>query len=100
MSPIFGGKEQKCLTGCTAGNEALEQQFQKLSTFSESGEPLSRNCNPNMTQNLHVFAICRRPEIDNDVIFGVAVDNVGVDVPIISGDSRSNCFRDIRGLIS
>ena len=28
---------------------------------------------------------------------GVAVDNVGVDVPVKFGDSRSNRFRDIRG---
>ena len=50
-----------------------------------------------MSQNLHVFAICRRLEIDNGVISGVAVDNVAVDVPIKFGDSRSNRFRDIRG---
>ena len=50
-----------------------------------------------MTKNLHVFAICRRPEIDNEVISGVAVDNVGVDVPIKFGDSTSNRFRGIRG---
>ena len=43
----------------------------------------------------HVFAICRRLEIDNDVTCGVAVDNVGVDVPIKFGDSGSNRFRDI-----
>ena len=29
-------------------------------------------------------AICRRPEIDNDLISGVAVDNVDVDVHIHS----------------
>ena len=50
-----------------------------------------------MTPNFHVFAICCRPEIDNDVISGVAVDNVGVDVHIKFGDSRSNRFRDVRG---
>ena len=50
-----------------------------------------------MTQNFHVFAIFRRPEIDNDVISGVAVDNVGVDVHIKFCDSRSNRFQDIRG---
>ena len=50
-----------------------------------------------MTQNLHVCAICCRPEIDNDVISGLAVDNVGVHVPIKFGDSRSTGFRDIRG---
>ena len=48
-----------------------------------------------MAQNLHVFAICCRTEIDNDVISGAAVDNVGVDVAIKFGDSRSNRFRDI-----
>ena len=50
-----------------------------------------------MTQNLHVCAICYRPEVDNDIISGVAVDNAGRDVPIKLGDSRSNIFRDIRG---
>ena len=37
-----------------------------------------------------------RPEVDNDVIFGVAVGNVGMDVPIKFGYSSSNGFRDIR----
>ena len=36
-------------------------------------------------------------EVDNDVISGVAVDNVCMDVPIKFGDSSSNGFRDIRG---
>ena len=36
-------------------------------------------------------------EIDNDVISGPAVGNVGMDVLIKFGDSRSNGFRDIRG---
>ena len=38
-----------------------------------------------------------RQEVDNGVISGMATDNVGVDVPIKFGDSRSNGFRDIRG---
>ena len=38
-----------------------------------------------------------RPEEDNDVISGTAVDNVGVDNPVKFGDSGSNSFRDIRG---
>ena len=42
------------------------------------------------------FAICCRPEIDNDVISGQTVDIIGVDVPIKFGDSRSNHSRDIR----
>ena len=36
----------------------------------------------------------------NDVISGVAVDHVGVDVHIKFGDSMSNGSRDIRRLIS
>ena len=38
-----------------------------------------------------------RPEVDNDVISGLTVDNVGTDVPVKFSDSRSNGFRDIRG---
>ena len=37
-----------------------------------------------------------RPEVGNDVISGTALDNVGVDVYLKFGDSRSNVFRDIR----
>ena len=36
-------------------------------------------------------------EVDNDVISGVAVGNIGMDVHVKFGDSRSNGFRDIRG---
>ena len=92
VSPLetdFGVEEQKCLIGCTRGNEPLELRFPKLKTVSESVEPSSRNCDPNMTQNLHVYAICCQPEVDNDVISGVAAS-------IKFGDSRSNGFRDIR----
>ena len=62
-------------------------------------EPLSRNrdLDVNMAQHLHVFAICRRPEIDSDATSGLAIDNVGVDVHVEFGDSRSNSFRDTRG---
>ena len=35
--------------------------------------------------------------MDTDVISGVVIDNVGVDVPVKFVDSRSNGFRDIRG---
>ena len=44
-----------------------------------------------------VTAICCRPEVDNDVISGVTVYNVGMDVPIKFGDSRSYGLRGIRG---
>ena len=38
-----------------------------------------------------------RPKTDNYVISRVAIDNVGVDVPIKFCDTRSNGFREIRG---
>ena len=38
-----------------------------------------------------------RSEIDNDVIPDVAVENVGVDICVKLGDSRSNGFQNIRG---
>ena len=68
--PFFGVKEQKCLTDYIGGNEALESQFPKLNTFSESVEPLSRHGDPNLTQNEHIYAICCRPEIAGDNIYG------------------------------
>ena len=37
-----------------------------------------------------------RPEVGNDVISGVTVYYVGVDVRVKFGDSRSNVYRDIR----
>ena len=41
----------------------LNNIFQnKLQTLLESAEPLSRNCDPNLTINEHVYAICCRPE--------------------------------------
>ena len=43
-----------------------------------------------------VFPYDRRPEVDNGVISDMAVDNVGIDVPIKFGDSRSNGFQYIR----
>ena len=61
MSHIFGVKEQKCLRGYIRENEALESQFPKLQTLSESVETLSRNRHPNLTQNEHVYTIFCRP---------------------------------------
>ena len=37
-----------------------------------------------------------RPEVDNDVIFGVDVYHVCVDVRVKFADSRLNGFKDIR----
>ena len=66
--PFFGVKEQKCLIGYTRANETLQSQFPRLQTFSESAESLSRNRDPNMTQNEYVYATCCRPEVADDVI--------------------------------
>ena len=38
-----------------------------------------------------------RVELDNDVVSGVAVDNIGMDVRAKFGDCGANGFRDIRG---
>ena len=45
-------------------------QLPKLKALSESAELLSRNQDPNMTQNEHVYAIFCRAEEDCDVISG------------------------------
>ena len=44
-----------------------------------------------------VFRYNFRPEVDSDVISGATVDNVGVDLSVKFGDSRSNGSRYIRG---
>ena len=50
-----------------------------------------------MIKIFYVCAICCRPEVGNNVISGMAIENVGVEVPVKFGVSRSNGFRDIRG---
>ena len=44
-----------------------------------------------------IFPYSFRPEVGNDVISGIVVESVGLDVPVKFGDSVSNGFRDIRG---
>ena len=51
-------------------NESIEPMFQKLYYISESVEPLSRNGEPNMAQNLHAWMICCRPGVVYDEISG------------------------------
>ena len=77
MSPIFGVKEQKCLVlGYSNANEALAPQFPKLLTLSESVDTLSRNRDPNVTQNEYVYAIFCPPEVAGDVISSVIVKTI------------------------
>ena len=43
--------------------------------------PLPRNRDPNTTQNEHVYVICYRPEVADDVISGENVKTIqGYDV--------------------
>ena len=44
--------------------------------------------------------ICCRPEVDNDVMSGMAVDYVSMDVPIKFGDSGQTVFEIFEELIS
>ena len=50
-------------------------------TILESVEPFSRNGGPNMTQKLHVYAICCRPEVAGELVSGgnaKTIDGYGV----------------------
>ena len=67
---------KKCLIGYKRVNEALESQFPKLQTFSESVEPLSINRDPNKTQSEYVYVICCRPEVAGYVISGGNVKSI------------------------
>ena len=59
---------------------------------------LSREIPPEAIRGgiLDFFRCNFRPEVDNYVISGTAVDNAGLDVPVELGNSRSNGSRDIR----
>ena len=77
VGPIFGAKEYKCPTTYANYNKTLETAFQKLSTFSKSVQALSRNRNPNMSQNQHIYAInCGRPEVTVDAISSQTANTV------------------------
>ena len=89
MSYIFGVKEQKYVKN-------LASQFPKLEIFRESVELLSRNCDPNMTQNEHVCVICCRPEVGCDVISGEKVETVLGYIVVNFEVAISSRFRDIK----
>ena len=62
LSPIFWVNEQKCLIGYTGVNVDLES--------------VSRNRQPNTTQNEDVYAIRCRPEAADDIISGENVKTI------------------------
>ena len=53
-------------------NDALETPFPKLKIFSKSVEPLMRNHDQKLTRNEHVYAICNRPGVADNIISGNA----------------------------
>ena len=71
----------------------------KLVKFHDPSLSSSREIPPEAVGGgkIDCFPYSFRPEVDNDVISGMAVANVSMDVPIKFGDSRSNSVRDIRG---
>ena len=70
--------------------------------FAESAEPLSRNCDANMTRNEHVYALFWRPEAAGDNISGENVKTIegyaalNLEVASISSflDIPQNSVRD------
>ena len=73
----------------------LKHSFQK-STFSESVQPLSRNRQPNMTQNEHAYTICCRHEVAGDVISGENVKTTESYAVLNFEVASFNSFRDIK----
>ena len=80
----------------TTRNEVLEHLFTKQYTFSKSAEPLSRNRDPNMTPKWHVWAICRRPEVDCDLISDRDVKTFAGNVVANFEVASSNSFLYIK----
>ena len=98
MSPILGVKEQKCLLGYARENESLLNcSFQNswAKTFGESVERISRNRQPNMTKNEHVYAVCCRPEVAGDVILGESVKTIEGYAVLNFEVATFSSFRDI-----
>ena len=67
----------------------------KIKRLNNPFQPLSRNRNPNMTQNEHVYAICYRLEVDGDAISGRNVKTVERYIAVNVEVSISTTFCDI-----
>ena len=65
-------------------------------------KPFSRNSTLSRQSRYlrHLFSLCFRPEVHNDIISGVAAEYIRVDVPVKFGFCSSNGFRDIPGAAS
>ena len=96
LSPISEVKNQKMSMANIAENDAIESPFAKLYKYSKSVEPLWRYRDLNMTKIEHVFAICRRPEPDDDVISGPNVKTTECYVVVNFEVASSSRFRDIQ----
>ena len=75
-------------------NEALESRFPKLLRLSESVEKLSRNRDPNLNQNKHVYAVFCRPEAAGDVISNGNVKTVEGYVVLNFETASVSSFRE------
>ena len=73
----------------------LNHGFQRCKTLSELVEPVSRNGDPNVTQNLHVCTICCRPEADYNVVSGRNIKIIEGYLVVNFEVAISNSFRDI-----
>ena len=62
----------------------------------KSVELLSRNCDPNMIQNEHVYAICCRPEVAGDIVSGANVKTVEGYAALNFEAACFSSFRDIK----
>ena len=74
----------------------LNHSFQNCQLFSELVEPLSRNRQPNMTKNEHVYAICYRLEVAGDVISGENFRTVEGYALLYFEVANFSSFRDIQ----
>ena len=63
--------------------------------LSESVEPLSRNSDPNMTENGHIYAICCRAEVAGDVLSGENVKTVDGYAMLNLEAASSSSFREL-----
>ena len=73
--------------GFAIENEALESSLQNCTV-----EPLSRNRDPNTTQNQHFYAMCGRPERAGDIISSQVVNTAERYVIVICEISDSSSF--------
>ena len=76
--------------------KSLQHPFQNCKLFLKLIEPLASSCDPNMTQNEHVYVICCWPEAENDVISSQYVKTIEGYVLVNFEVASSSIFLDIQ----